>query len=177
VFGYTRSSRRLKHWQWRALLNSFLDISPSLHYLSFLILISIQYIPSMSQARHKAKHSVLFYCSLDLTCVRRYVRIFLRSEIEVRHINFQGKLDPMSKGSSVELYTLPWVSGRVYSVRIITLQCNSTLGTPTEYQVQHRYSHRIYSLGTRISPNDMFIHFLFHYIIYFVVNSNRGGTR
>lgn len=46
------------------IVDFFLDISPSLHYLSFLILINIQYILSMSQARERKKSQIfrtIFY--------------------------------------------------------------------------------------------------------------------
>lgn len=46
------------------IVDFFLDISPSLHYLSFLIFINIQYILSMSQARERKKSQIfrtIFY--------------------------------------------------------------------------------------------------------------------
>lgn len=118
----------------------FLDISPSLHYLSFLILISIQYIPFHPCLRRNKRLSIPYCCSLGLTCIRCHMRIFLWSEIEVRHVNFQGKLDPISKGSSVELYTLTRVSSRVYELS--HLQGNPVLRT-NGIQVQHRYTVQI----------------------------------
>ena len=60
------------------IVDFFLDISPSLHYLSFLILINIQYILSMSQARERKKKSNFpYYFLLGLTFIRCHVRIFL----------------------------------------------------------------------------------------------------